>query len=880
MYVKNQTQRKIKIAVSGMSCAACIGHVERAARSVLQLYFPQDENAENVNREDAVVASLLTARLTVTLPGAVSDAQYSEITNKICAAVQAAGYGAKPATDADGERLRNEQIQKREEKERRSRFIASCLLCALLVGISMAPMLKLPLPAVLTAQRGIYALLQLLLAAAVLRINFAFFRNGFSALFHGAPNMNSLVCVGSGAAFLYGLCGTVYVWILQKNGDLTGARTLSESLYLESAATIVTLVSLGKMLEARASHKAGNAIAALSALAPDTAVIKLPDGTLQTIDSRNLQPGDICVLYAGDRVPADGIVIAGGGTADESALSGESMPVDKMPGAQLYTAAVLSSGYVEIRVTRAGKETTLSKMLDALSDAAASRAPVARFADKISAVFVPVVMGISLLTLVLWLIAGVAFSAALKNAVCVLVISCPCALGLATPTAVTVAAGRGAELGILFRNAAALERCAAVNIVFLDKTGTLTEGRPTLHTVYAAAPFTQTEILQNTAALEQYSNHPLAQAVTAAYENTANRDALPAVSDVNAEASVGVGGMIHEQKWFVGKNVPALSDADTALCDALQKNGETVLYVTCDGAFAGLLGLSDAPKPESTEVIRALHAMRIRTVMVTGDARAAAQAVGNRLGLDEVRAGLLPQDKADFIVSAKRNGDVVMMVGDGINDAQALVSADVGAAVDSARDVTVDSADLVLTGKSLTSLPQALGLSKKAMRIIRQNLFWALGYNALCIPIAAGALYPLWKISLSPMLASLCMSVSSVTVVCNALRLSSYGKQRKSKEKCPVTVDTVAALTDNIIENQWQINVLEEDKMTKEFTIAAPGMMCMHCVAHVKEALEKVPGVVSVAVSLENKNAVVVASDVPTMEEALKNAVRQAGYDK
>ena len=747
----------MKFSVHGMSCASCVSHVEHAAKDALKKNVP-----DIVFSEETVIASLLTESLQIRFPRSLTDEEKRTVARAVWEAVRAAGYAAEYADQRDivTENREKEAIDTCEtchtrtwdEKNRFIRLILSAILCVILMAVSMGPVWQ--------KNVWFYAVFQAVIAGIVICINGQWYGSGISALLHGAPNMNTLVAVGSGSAFLFGIVTTVRICYFCCINEIDAAVSLGGSLYLDSAAVIVTLVSIGKLLEARASHRAGNAIRALATLAPDTAVIKNEDGLPLRVNVNELKIGDTVLLYAGDRVPADGFVIAGNGAADESALSGESMPVEKNERDPLYTASVLSDGYLEMSVQAVGENTTLSHMMDLLEDAAASRAPVARLADRVSAVFVPTVMSIAAITFIIWMLCGAVVSTALRHAVCVLVISCPCALGLATPTAITVATGRAASLGILFRSAAALERAAAVKSVYLDKTGTVTRGVPTLRKIRTAPGISEEYVLKRAAALESVSSHPLAVAVC-----TACSAAYPGTAPVSPDSfevlpSVGVRGTADGDEWFIGKgNERAIPSSDE----------DTVLTLTKNGEYVGSIFLWDEPRAESADVIRQLHAMGMETVILSGDGKGPAGTVARAIGADAVFAGLLPENKVDLIRDGigskrKRGNDQIMMVGDGINDAPALAAADVGVAVGSGRDVALDSADVVLTGSGIASLPVLLNLSRKAMKIIRENLFWALLYNSVCIPVAAGVLYPLWGISLSPMLAALCMSFSSVTV--------------------------------------------------------------------------------------------------------------------
>ena len=832
-----------KFVVTGMTCAACAAHVEKAASSL--------------DGVDSAAVNLMLGTLVCTYDGDKVSPQ------AIITAVEAAGYGAAPADDAKRD-LRREQEAAARAMGRRLLWSVVCLVP--LFCLSMGHMMGLPVPSVLHHQPLLAALVQLALCLPILILNRSYFTVGFSRLLQGSPNMDSLVALGAAAGLVYSL---IEMGLLAA-GQLAGMP----DLYFESAGMILALVTVGKYLEERSKGKTTGAITALLALAPDVAVVRR-NGTEVTVATDQIKAGETVIVRQGGRIPVDGVVAKGSGSVDESALTGESMPVEKTAGSRAVSATVLTSGYLELTAERVGADTTLSQIIQLMEQAASTKAPISRLADKISAVFVPVVISIALLAAALWAVAGgMGVRFCLSIGIAVLVISCPCALGLATPVAITVATGKAAEQGILIKSAASLELLGRVNTVVLDKTGTVTEGKPQVTDVLGMPDITEEELLCAAASLEKPSGHPLADAVV----REAERRHIPlcAVSDFTTVAGGGVQAVLDGKTLYAGNDrymadagvdVSALSDAAAALSAA----GKTALYFAEDHRLLGIVAVADVVKPDSATAIAALRRSGCEVVLLTGDNRRTAEAIARQVGVDRVIAQVLPQDKARCVAELQKEGKLVAMVGDGVNDAPALVTADVGLAIGAGTDVAIESADVVLMHSSLMDIVDAAALSRATLRNIRQNLFWAFFYNSVGIPIAAGALYPAFQITLNPMLAAAAMSFSSVCVVSNALRLRGWKGSRPVKA---AALDNSAAMTDNRrVTTAAPAAQQEEIAMKKTLTIE--GMMCAHCVAHVEKALTALDGVDSVTVDLAGKTAVV-TGDVS--DEALKKAVADAGY--
>ncbi len=742
--------KKLKFGVKGMSCAACVAHVEAAAAKIC--------GKENIS------VSLLTNSISVmTEDNTDEKSLFSELKQ----ALKRSGYTLLASTEnkADMDRAQN--------KRALIRLVFSCILTIILMYVAMGHMLGLPTPKLLESPI-ISASLQLIITLPVIILNFKFFKSGFVALFRLAPSMDSLIAIGSGASFIYGSVMLVLIAISTANSDMHTAHEYAHGLYFESAAMILTLVSLGKMLEGRAKANAASAAQRLSSMLP-TLVAVIREERELIIPLSELQTDEIFVVRAGETVPADGEIIFGEGALDESALSGESIPVEKNIGDSVNAVCTLVSGYIRVRAVNVGGDTALSKIISLLEDAAASKAPIARLADRVSRIFVPAVMGISLLTLVIWGVFTKNPARAIDCAVSVLVISCPCALGLATPTAIMVGTAKGAERGILIKSAEALENLHSVKYFFTDKTGTLTMGTPSLTDVIPINS-TENELLYAAYTAEKLSSHPLAAAICKRAEEC--KIEAGEAEDFQNIVGMGISAQTDSGKIIVGKPefLASCKVSEQQIVTAKQKmsdledNGKTAVCVAIDGRLLGVLGVSDKIREDSVHAISELKKRKITPIMLTGDNEKTAVAVARECGISEVHARLLPEDKEKIIAEYSQNGRCAM-VGDGINDAPALSRSDIGIAIGAGTDVAIDCADVVLTKNSLRDAVSAVNLSRATVRIIKQNLFWALVYNAVCIPIAAGALFPVFAITLSPMLASAAMSFSSVCVVLNSLRL-------------------------------------------------------------------------------------------------------------
>ena len=836
-----------KFVVTGMTCAACAAHVEKAAGAV-----------DGVN---SAAVNLMLGTLVCSYDRDKASPQ------AIIAAVEAAGYGAAPADDAKRD-IRREQDAAAKAMGRRLLWSAVCLVP--LFYLSMGHMLGLPVPAFMHRQPLLAAAVQLALCLPILLLNRAYFTVGFSRLFKGSPNMDSLVALGAAAGLAYSL---IEMGLLCA-GQLAGMP----DLYFESAGMILTLVTVGKYLEERSKGKTTGAITALLALAPETAVVRR-NGTEVTVAADQIRAGETVIIRQGGRIPVDGTVTKGSGAVDESALTGESMPVEKTPGSSAVSATVLTSGYLELTADRVGADTTLSQIVQLMEQAASSKAPISRLADKISAVFVPVVISIAVLAAVLWAtVGGMGIRFCLSIGIAVLVISCPCALGLATPVAITVATGKAAERGILIKSAASLELLGQVDTVVLDKTGTVTAGTPQVTDVLCVPGVTEEELLCAAASLEKPSGHPLADAIV----QEAARRSIPlcAVSDFNAVPGGGVQAVLDGKTLYAGNDrymtlIGAGTAALRAAAEALAAAGKTPLYFAEEQQLLGVVAVADVVKPDSAAAIAALRRSGREVVLLTGDDRRTAEAIARQVGVERVIAQVLPQDKARCVEELQKDGRLVAMVGDGVNDAPALVTADVGLAIGAGTDVAIESADVVLMHNSLMDIVDAAALSRATLRNIRQNLFWAFFYNAIGIPVAAGVLYPALQLTLDPMLAAAAMSLSSVCVVSNALRLRGW---KAAPTDSHVSLDKSAHLTDNDTVHTDHTNTAasaaQQEEPTMQKTLTIEGMMCAHCAAHVEKALNALPGVTAV-VDLAAKTAVVTGD---AGDEALKKAVADAGY--
>ena len=836
--------------VKGMTCAACSAHVEKSVRKL--------EGVSDVS------VSLLTNSMEVQFdPDTVTP-------DAICKAVASGGYSASPRGEAAAAAAQQAERPDHtgELKAMRNRLIASILLLVVLMYVAMGHMLHLPMPEAL--HRPMFnGLVQLLIVIPAIVINRNYFINGFKALFHLAPNMNSLICVGATAGLGYSLAVLLGVALKLDAGESVGMV----DYYFDASVMIPTLISVGKYLEAKAKGRTSEAISRLVDLAPRKANV-IRDGVEVEIDVSALAVGDVVIVREGQTVPTDGVILEGHGSLDQSMLTGESVPVDLSTGDEVVGATVNRGGSFTFRATKVGEDTALQKIVRLVEAAANSKAPISRLADRVSGVFVPVVMGIALVTFIVWLAIGGGVPAALKHAIAVLVISCPCALGLATPTAIMVGTGKGAELGIMIRSAASLEMAHSIDCVTFDKTGTLTQGRMRLTGINAGID--SDAALRLAAAVEKLSTHPIAAAIVAA-----GGDDLPPATDYETLPGRGVAATVEGRRIQVGKaGWMAELGVDTApmaaWADEMAAAGATVMFAAEEGRLLAGFALADTLRPTSPAAVSDLNELGVKTVMLTGDNARAARAIGNQLGVSEVRAQLLPQDKQDVIADLQGQGRKVMMVGDGINDAPALVKADLGVAVGQGTDVAIESADVVLMRDDPRLAAGVIRLGRAVIRNIRQNLFWAFFYNLIGIPIAAGALTKL-GIELNPMIAAAAMSMSSVCVVTNALRLRRFrldlpdvGPAESGDDAQAVTVVHTELPDMDSIDNKT--NIKEEQTMKK--TVKIEGMMCQMCVKHVKTALSALDP--NVEVSLENKCATV---DEKVDDAAIAAAVKEAGYE-
>ncbi len=840
---------KEKMKIEGMTCSACQAHVEKSVRAL-----------------DGVIEANVNLLLN-TMNVEYDEQKVSE--QDIIRAVESGGYGAcpiNPETSAAPAKTRPTEKLEEEAKHLKQRLWASVILLLILMYISMGHMFGFPLPWFLEGTQNAiaFAFTQFLIASVILLIQKHYFINGFKALYHRAANMDSLIAVGAGASYLYGIFAIYMIGYGLGHGDQALAHHYQMDLYFESAAMIVTLISVGKYLESRSKGKTSDAISRLMELAPDTAII-VRDGEEMEVSLQEVRKGDHVIVRSGGRIPVDGIVLEGEGYVDESALTGESIPVKKKTGDKLMSATLLNNGHMVYEATHVGEDTTLSKIINLVEEASASKAPISRLADKVSAVFVPAVMTIALLTFVIWLLLGQEFSFALSMGISVLVISCPCALGLATPTAIMVGTGKGAENGILIKSAESLEIAHEVDTIIFDKTGTITYGRPNV--IRIESEMDHQELLRLAASLETISDHPLAKAVL----RRAKGLTLEPVRHAENLIGKGLYGEVSGHQVAIGNESLmkhlhiALKDASNHV-DAMADEALTPLIVAIDGEIKGYIGIADEIKASSLEAIARLKEMGIHLMMLTGDHQKNAMALQKKLGLDKVVAEVLPQDKEQVVSSLVKEGHRVMMVGDGINDAPALTSASVGVAIGAGSDIAIDSADIILIRNDLRDVVSAIELSRKVIVNIKENLFWAFIYNIIGIPLAAGVFYYLNGWRLTPMFGAAAMSLSSFCVVSNALRLRFFK---------PSLAHTSSSVHEETLElNQKEVEE-EEKKMQK--TIQVEGMMCQHCVAHVKNALEKIPGV-QAEVSLE-KNQAVVTMDTPVADETFAQAIQDAGYE-
>ena len=878
---------KERFDVTGMTCSACSSHVEKSVGKLT--------GVENVS------VNLLTNSMQVEFDENKLD------TAGIIKAVEDAGYGAavkdghaksgtKTSGQSDSQENSGLSAVEQNVKNMKKRLIVSLIFWIPLMYVSMGHMiyqwLNIPMPPfTMNFLHGnenaiTYAFTQFLLLLPILIANHKYFKNGFKTLWHRSPNMDSLIAIGAGAAILYGIFAIYRIGYAMGHGDMAVVHQYAHDLYFESAGTILTLITIGKYLETKSKGKTSEAITKLLNLAPKTVTV-VRDGVEQVIDATDVEKGEIFLVKPGESVAVDGIVLEGKSSFDESAITGESIPVPKQEGDTIVSASINKSGLIRAKATKVGEDTTIAQIIRLVEEASSSKAPIAKMADKIAGVFVPAVITIALITGVIWLISGATFEFAMSTAIAVLVISCPCALGLATPVAIMVGTGKGAENGILIKSGDALETAHQIDTVVLDKTGTITQGKPVVTDIICAAGKNadKTQLLQIAGSLEKGSEHPLAEAIVN-YCLT-NNISLEKVTDFNALFGKGIEGTVSSTHYYAGNEKMmeekgiSLSTEQKNQIQALAKQGRTPLLFADEKQFLGIVAVADVVKPTSKEAVQKFRDYGIHVIMLTGDNEVTAQAIKEQVGIDEVVAGVLPTQKEEKISALKQAGHKVAMIGDGVNDAPALASADVGIAIGAGTDVAIESADIVLMKNDLLDAVGAVKLSKAVIRNIKENLFWAFFYNSIGIPLAAGVLYPLFQIKLNPMFGAAAMSLSSVCVVSNALRLRWVklhdAKKTQSEPYQDVAASTIADINQhNELDNNIKSTNNDKGESTMTTTISIEGMMCAHCQAHVEKALKEVAGVTEVTVSLENKNAVVTGD---ASVEALKQAVVDAGYE-
>ena len=878
---------KERFDVTGMTCSACSSHVEKSVSKLT--------GVENVS------VNLLTNSMQVEFDENKLD------TAGIIKAVEDAGYGAavkdghaksgkKTSGQSDSQENSGLSAVEQTVKNMKKRLIVSLIFWIPLMYVSMGHMIyqliNIPMPPfTMNFLHGnenaiTYAFTQFLLLLPILIANQKYFKNGFKTLWHRSPNMDSLIAIGAGAAILYGIFAIYRIGYAMGHGDMAVVHQYAHDLYFESAGTILTLITIGKYLETKSKGKTSEAITKLLNLAPKTVTV-VRDGVEQVVDAADVGKGEIFLVKPGESVAVDGIVLEGKSSFDESAITGESIPVPKQEGDTIVSASINKSGLIRAKATKVGEDTTIAQIIRLVEEASSSKAPIAKMADKIAGVFVPAVITIALITGVIWLISGATFEFAMSTAIAVLVISCPCALGLATPVAIMVGTGKGAENGILIKSGDALETAHQIDTVVLDKTGTITQGKPVVTDIICAAGKNadKTQLLQIAGSLEKGSEHPLAEAIVNYCET--NSIALEKVTDFNALFGKGIEGTVSGTHYFAGNEKMmeekgiSLSTEQKNQIQALAKQGRTPLLFADKKQFLGIVAVADVVKPTSKEAVQKFRDYGIHVIMLTGDNEVTAQAIKEQVGIDEVIAGVLPTQKEEKISALKQAGHKVAMIGDGVNDAPALASADVGIAIGAGTDVAIESADIVLMKNDLLDAVGAVKLSKAVIRNIKENLFWAFFYNSIGIPLAAGVLYPLFQIKLNPMFGAAAMSLSSVCVVSNALRLRWVKLHDAKKTQSEPYQDAAAsAIADinqhNALDNNIKSTNNDKGESTMTTTISIEGMMCAHCQAHVEKALKEVAGVTEVTVSLENKNAVVTGD---ASVEALKQAVVDAGYE-
>ena len=842
--------RKEQFDITGMTCSACSSRVEGC---VVKLPGVKD-----------VSVNLLKNSMVVSYDESEMN------TARIVEAVENTGYGAIPKEASQNKKQAKQEIStaQAEYKEMKRRLILSALFTIPLFYISMGHMMNWPMPGFLLGMENalVFAFTQFLLLLPVLIVNGRYFRVGFRNLLKGSPNMDSLIAIGSGAAAVYGIYAIYKIGIGMGHGDMEIVHAFMMDLYFESAGMILTLITLGKTLEARAKGKTSDAITKLMNLAPKVATVEREGQTLQ-IPVEDVQLGDILIVKAGESIPVDGTVVEGNASVDESALTGESIPVEKHIGDKVIGATVSKSGFLKMQATKVGDDTTLAQIIRLVDEATSSKAPIAKLADKVSGVFVPIVIAIAVIATIVWLLAGYGLEFALSIGISVLVISCPCALGLATPTAIMVGTGKGATNGILIKSAEALETAHSIDTVVLDKTGTITQGKPVVTDVLLSENISREKLLGLAASLEKLSEHPLAEAVVAEAEKIGYENL--SVSDFNQIPGQGITGTIHGELVLAGNrrlmeayNIPG--GVLMTKGEELASDGKTPLYFAKDSKLLGVIAVADVVKPTSAQAVAELSGMGIEVVILTGDNAKTAEAIRRQVGVDRVVAEVFPQDKEQEIRRLQNEGKKVAMVGDGINDAPALARADVGIAIGAGTDIAMESADIVLMKSDLLDVVTAIQLSKATIRNIKQNLFWAFIYNIIGIPVAAGLFFIPFALKLNPMIGAFAMSFSSVFVVTNALRLRWF-KPKHITNKNNSAAETVSAQTET------------EGEIPMEKLLKIEGMMCNHCVMHVQKALAAVPGVAEVTVSLDEKAAKVKLNQNVT-DEVFKTVIEDAGY--
>lgn len=861
-----------KFNITGMTCAACSARVEKSVSAL-----PGVQSCSVNLLKNSMVVSYQDRDLT---------------SDEIIDAVEKAGYGASvQAANKKEKAVSPVKVAQKEYRVMKRRVISSFLFTIPLFYISMGHMMGWPLPGFFlgTANSMIYALTQFLLVLPVVYINRKYFSAGFKTLFHGSPNMDSLIALGSGASLAYGIYALYKIAYGFGYGDLTLVNQFTHDLYFEGAGTILTLITLGKFFESRAKGRTSDAINKLLDLAPKTATV-LRDGVETSLPTEEVVQGDLILVKAGESIPVDGTLLEGSGSVDESAITGESIPVDKTVGDKVIGSTINQSGFFKIRADKVGDDTALSQIIRLVDEATSSKAPIAKLADRVAGVFVPIVITIAILSAVVWMLAGATFEFALTIAVSVLVVSCPCALGLATPTAIMVGTGRGAINGILIKSAEALETAHSVDVVVLDKTGTITQGQPVVTDLIYRQDASAQKLLQLAGSLEKMSEHPLARAIVA--EVHRQQVSFLPVEQFSQVPGQGISGTIQGILCLGGNRklmqTFGVSDMDLdVLENQIAEQGKTPLFFAANGILIGMIAVADVVKSTSKAAVEELQEMGLQVVMLTGDHRKTAEAIRNQIGVDRVVAEVLPQDKEREIRALQDSGKKVAMVGDGINDAPALARADVGIAIGAGTDVAMESADIVLMRNDLLDVAGAIELSKATIRNIKENLFWAFFYNIIGIPVAAGCYYAAFNLKMNPMVAALAMSFSSVFVVSNALRLRFFKpKHGSTASQDPDDVVSIHHPTVSTFVPSASAPAPKVDHSTQTIqggncmkkSLTVEGMMCQNCVKHVTRALEEVSGVTGVTVSLENKTAVVDCSDAAT-DDALRSAVNDAGYE-